>query len=62
MLASAKKHGADVDAPGWPFDTTPLPAAAWAGQTEAVKTLLAHHPNVNTTNDQGETPLHVAVR
>ena len=48
------KYGADINAKGWSFDTTPLQAAAWAGKTEAVKALLAHHPDVNAMNDDSK--------
>jgi len=41
------KYGADINATGWPFDETPLQAAAAEGKVEAVKALLAHHPDVN---------------
>jgi ankyrin repeat protein len=60
------KYGADINAKGWPFDTTPLQAAAWEGNTEAVKALLAHHPDVNASNDSkngtddGSTALNYA--
>jgi len=46
------KYGADVNAPGWPFDETPLQAAAGEGKVEAVKALLAHHPDVNALHKE----------
>jgi ankyrin repeat protein len=55
------KYGADINARGWPFDTTPLQAAAWAGKTEAVKALLAHKLDVNATNGDGDTALNYAL-
>jgi hypothetical protein len=48
------KYGADINAKGWPFEMTPLQAAASEGKTEAVKALLAHHPDVNATNDDSK--------
>jgi len=51
------KYGADINAPGWPFEMTPLQAAAGAGKVEAVKALLAHHPDVNALHkDKENTP------
>jgi cytohesin len=51
------KYGADINAPGWPFDETPLQVAASEGRVEAVKTLLAHHPDVNALHkDKENTP------
>ncbi len=51
------KYGADINATGWPFDTTPLQAAAWSGNTEVVKALLAHKPDVNALHkDKENTP------
>jgi ankyrin repeat protein len=48
------KYGADINATGDPFATTPLQHAAWSGKTEAVKALLAHHPDVDATNDDSQ--------
>ena len=48
------KYGADINARGEPFDTTPLQHAAWSGKTEAIKALLAHHPDVNASNDDSK--------
>ena len=48
------KYGADINAKGSPFETTPLQHAAWSGKTEAVKALLAHHPDVNASNDDSK--------
>lgn len=51
------KYGADINATGEPFDTTPLQDAAWAGKVEAVKALLAYHPDVNALHkDKENTP------
>lgn len=51
------KYGADINATGQPFDTTPLQHAAWSGKTEAVKALLAYHPDVNALHkDKENTP------
>ena len=56
------KYGADINAPGWPFDTTPLQSAAWSGKTEAVKALLAHKPDVNAMHGgDGSTALNYAM-
>ena len=46
------KYGADINATGWPFDETPLQAAAGEGKVEAVKALLAHHPEVNALHKE----------
>ncbi|GIL75254.1 hypothetical protein Vretifemale_5031, partial [Volvox reticuliferus] len=54
-------HGADVNAPdnnGW----TPLHTAAYHGQEEIVRILLAAHANVNARNKSEETPLHLAAK
>jgi len=57
------KYGADVNATGWPFDETPLQAAAGAGKVEAVKALLAHHPDVNALHkDRSPAPGGYVVR
>jgi len=51
------KYGADINARGEPFETTLLQHAAWSGKTEAVKALLAHHPDVNALHkDKENTP------
>jgi ankyrin repeat protein len=51
------KYGADINAKGFPFDMTPLQIAAWDGNIEAVKTLLAHHPDVNALQkEKASTP------
>jgi ankyrin repeat protein len=56
------KYGANINAPGWPFDTTPLQSAAWSGKTEAVKALLAHKPDVNAMHGgDGSTALNYAL-
>ena len=57
------KYGADINAPGWPFDETPLQAAAGEGKVEAVKALLAHHPDVNALHkDKSPAPGGYVVR
>ena len=48
-------HGADINARGSPFNTTPLQSAAWGDKVDAVKALLAHHPDVNAQNDDSNT-------
>jgi ankyrin repeat protein len=48
-------YGADINARGDPFNTTPLQNAAWAGKLESVKALLAHHPDVNAANDNAQS-------
>src|ERR1035441_6076862 len=56
------KYGSDINAPGWPFDTTPLQSATWAGNTEAVKALLSHKPDVNALHGgDGSTALNYAL-
>jgi ankyrin repeat protein len=56
------KYGADINTKGSFFNTTPLQNAAWQGNTEVVKTLLAHKPEVNAVNDSdGVTALHFAL-
>jgi ankyrin repeat protein len=52
--------GADINAKSGGFNLTPLQQAAWSGNVEAVKALLAHHPDVNATTGDGDTALTYA--
>jgi len=51
------KNGADINAKSGGFNLTPLQQAAWSGKLEAVKALLANHPDVNATTRNGDTAL-----
>ncbi len=42
--------------------TTPLHAAAWSGEIDAIKMLLGHGADVSARNSIGGTPLHAASR
>lgn len=52
--------GADINAESGGFNLTPLQQAAWSGNLEAVKALLAHKPDVNAATENGETALSYA--
>lgn len=59
------ESGADVNAKSGGFNLTPLQQAAWSGNLEAVKALLAHKPDVNAScdskdMDDGSTALNFA--
>jgi ankyrin repeat protein len=41
---------------------TPLPAAASEGQNEIAELLIAEGADVNVKNDEGETPIDMAIR
>ena len=55
-------HGANVNQKVDSSGRTPLQAAVETGQEEFVKLLLTRDADVNATNDNGETPLHVLAR
>jgi ankyrin repeat domain-containing protein 11/12 len=51
--------GANINMPGLDNDT-PLHDAAYNGQTEVVKVLLEHKPDVTARNRKGQVPADVA--
>jgi len=53
-------RGADVNAPS-AKNSTPLHAAAIAGQFAVVKSLLARGANVDVVDEDGDSPLALAV-
>ena len=56
-LTSGSMHRSTLNTSG-----TPLHAAAWFRNLEAVNILLKHGANVNSINHQRDTPLHMAAR
>jgi ankyrin repeat protein len=56
-------YGADLNARSGAFKLTPLQYAAWSANMVAVKTLLAHNPEVNAVDGEspGRTALNYAV-
>ena len=50
-------HGADANARSR-YRFTPLSEAAYAMQLEAVQVLLEHNADINSQNNDGETPLY----
>ncbi len=53
--------GADINARSGGFNLTPLHQAVWSARVDAIKTLLAHKPDVNALNSEGRAPLHYAI-
>jgi ankyrin repeat protein len=57
LVADLLAHGADIDARMTFRGRTPLIAACWACNLRSVKTLLAHHADVNLKDALGNTAL-----
>lgn len=63
-LAAMKRYiaeGADVNAPDESLNVSPLAWSASYGQAEATRLLIENGADVNIEDDNGSTPLHVAV-
>ncbi len=52
---------ADIEAKNQ-FGMTPLAKAAWHGCDEAIKTLAKNHAKINIQDNNGQTPVHLAIR
>lgn len=55
------EHRADVNKQGGMLDNSPLQNAISSANVDIISYLIAKKANVNSTNNQGSTPLHTAV-